>query len=383
MFKIFFYYYYMNEIISTLSELVSIKSITNSKEEKDSLIYMENKLNWIINKEVNYSWIKVTIEKIEENWLWAIVCNIDSWVDINIWLIWHLDVVPADNWTKPAFELTETDDKYYWRGVTDMKWWCAIMVEVLRESLAKKPEKNITLIFSTWEEEGAPNWLTQVKDFIKTLKIDFIIALEPTWRRINTGVFWCLDWFFVFKGVACHSSKPELWENAILKILPLIEYLKEPELIWKIEYNWEILKEALSATLIEWWIATNVVPDLCKVRINYRYLPNKKPDDVEKTFWNLAAKFWAKNFEVLDHNIASFIVEKNNPFLLDFINKTGVVDLNIVPFWSDISQTASIWIPSVNFWPGNIKQAHVKDEFIEKKDLEEIWNDIKKYLFIN
>lgn len=107
-----------------------------------------------------------------------------------------------------------------------MKSWDAIMIEILRESLKRKPNKNVSLIFTSWEEYGIPNWLTEIIDSKGSLWIDFAIALEPTWWKINTWVFWYLDWEFVFTWKACHSSDPSLWENAILKIWPLIDYLK-------------------------------------------------------------------------------------------------------------------------------------------------------------
>lgn len=48
----------------------------------------------------------------------------------------HTDVVPTDgqDWTRPAFELTEADGKLFGRGTTDMKGFDALAIWALVEA---------------------------------------------------------------------------------------------------------------------------------------------------------------------------------------------------------------------------------------------------------
>lgn len=381
-----------NNLISTLSELVSIPSITRSPEEIKIVEYTYNLLKDIEKNNTNSSGVKITIERVDERsqeniYHWGIICDISLPENHQtVWLLWHLDVVPVvkDNWHTDPFILEEFEDRFYWRWTCDMKAWISIMIEILKKSLIQKPNKNISLLFTSWEECGIPNGLTEIIKSEKIWSLDFVIALEPTNGNINTWVFWYLDGIFKFKWKSCHSSKPELWSNAIHKTGKLIEYLNNPDIVWEIRYNWELLREALSATNIRWWIASNTVPDMCEVQTNYRYSPERDWVSVENKFKQIAKQVWAESFTTIEHNPSSKIVTINDPMIIDFINKTRLdtsTTLEIVPFWSDISQTSEKGITSINFWPGNIDQAHTDNEFLMKASLEKTENLFDRYLF--
>lgn len=380
----------MTPLIQTFKELIEIPSITNTKAERNIINFAEEKLKEIVSSNKNLSWVNISIEKIEnteKNWKYHgwIVCHIK--VDDSkktVWLLWHLDVVPvSDNWKTNPFKLEETEDRYFWRWTCDMKSWDAIIIEILRESLQKKPNKNITLILTSWEECGIPNWLTEIIKSKKIWWLDFVIALEPTDWKINTWVFWYLDWKFHFKWKSCHSSNPSLWENAISKMWPFLNYLKNPDCISSyLAYN-QKLNEAFSPTIISWWRASNIIPDSAILQTNYRYSPEKTWEEAEKLMSNLVSIYWAEKFEIIEHNPSSKIVRSDNLYLLEFIEKTRlwINSLNVVPFWSDISQTSQLGIPSVNFWPWSIEQAHTDNEFILKNSFEETYKQFKNYIF--
>lgn len=380
----------MNNLLKTFESLIEIPSVTNSKAEKEIIIFTEEKLKNIVSENENLSWVDILIDKIEnteENWKyhWWILCHIKIGKEKEtVWLLGHLDVVPVSkNWEKEPFKLTEDENKFYWRWTCDMKSWDSIMIEILRESLEKKPNKNITLLFTSWEECGIPNWLTEIIKSKKIWWLDFVIALEPTWWKINTGVFWYLDWEFHFKWKTCHSSKPSLWENAIHKMWPFLNYLNNPDCIKWITYFNEKLEEALSATIVKWWLASNSIPDEVILQTNYRYSPYSDWKNAEELMIKLAKKYWADSFNIIEHDPSSKIVRSDNLHLLEFIEKTKlwINLLNIVPFWTDITQTSDLWIPSINFWPWSINQAHTDDEFLLKKSFEDTYKQFIYYIF--
>lgn len=102
----------MNELTTTLRELVEIPSITDSPAERDIILFTEDKLRSIIEQTKNSTWVEISIkriEKAEENWKyhWWIICEIK--VDKEketVWLLWHLDVVPVGTgWKKSRLVL--------------------------------------------------------------------------------------------------------------------------------------------------------------------------------------------------------------------------------------------------------------------------------------
>jgi len=381
-----------NSLVQNLSELVSIPSVTRSPEEIKIVGHTYNTLQNIIKENENLSGVKVSIERVDERddnniYHGGVICNIQVNKDFKtVWLLWHLDVVPVvkENWDTEPFTLIETGDRFYGRWSCDMKAGVSIMIELLKESLKIQPNKNISLLFTSWEECWIPNGLTEIIKSKRLGGLDFVVALEPTNGSINTGVFWYFDGNFHFHWRSCHSSKPELWENAIHKVWKLIGYLNNPDIIETVEYNWKLLREALSATNIRWWIAANTVPDKCSVQINYRYWPSRNGKKVEEKFREIARDIWANSFETIEHDPSSKIVPTTNPMLIDFIKRTKnniEKPLELVPFWSDIWQTSELWIPSINFGPGSIEQAHTDNEFLMKDSLHDTWEIFKKYLF--
>lgn len=380
-------------MIETLDKLISIDSSTWTEWEKQAHKFIVDKVTWICSSK-NKSWVKIKYyQNQQEVWVgdfrWYIVVDICAWGYLDtIALTGHYDVVPvSDNWSTPPFELHERDEKLYGRWSCDMKAGLAIMIGVLKESIDRKPTKNIKLIFTSAEETWQPNGLTLAISDWHLEGVDFAVALEPTNGEINTWVFWYLDTEFLYNGVPCHSSDPEKWENAIYKTWPLIKKLSEfpqdPSLVGSVEYNKRVLREALSITMVSWGQASNIIPDRSSIQTNYRYSPQRNWEDVEKVFRKLAGDVWAESIRIIEHNPSSRILEIDNVHLQRFMGLIGkkVKDLTVVPFWSDMSQTSRAWIPSVNFWPWSIEQAHKDDEFISKKDLEQGGALFMNYLF--
>ena len=378
-------------MINTLWNLIEIPSITGTPEEAEIHSYLHSLLEWIIDSHINKSWVSVKIleNKAWENvkdfyWYISIDIDVDPSYD-RIALMWHYDVVPvSENWDSDPFKMKEIDGKLYGRWSCDMKSWLAIMIEILEESLKRKPSKNIKLLFTSDEETWEPNGLSSVLGNNWMEWVDFAIALEPTNNQINAWVFGYMDAEFLFTWVPCHSSTPQLWENAIYKSWPLItEISSQPSsLIQPVYYNNQSLNEALSITRITWGRASNIIPDEAVVQTNYRYSPERDGSDVERIFQEIAKRVGAK-VKIIEHNPASEISNLDNRQLQNFMASIWkrVKDIVLVPFWSDMAQVSRRGIPSINYWPWSIKQAHQDNEYIEKNELESTYANFIKYLF--
>ncbi|MCO4825634.1 MAG: M20/M25/M40 family metallo-hydrolase, partial [Amylibacter sp.] len=99
----------------------------------------------------------------------------------------HTDVVPVagQNWTKPPFELTLEDDKYFGRGTCDMKGFVAAALAAGLDATTKKLNTPMHLAFSYDEEIGCIG----VRSLVDMLadapfKPAFCLVGEPTSMQV-------------------------------------------------------------------------------------------------------------------------------------------------------------------------------------------------------
>ena len=102
----------------------------------------------------------------------------------------HTDVVPVEgqDWTKPPFALTESDGRYYGRGVTDMKGFVACALSLALHAATRPLRTPLHLALSYDEEVGCLG-VRSLIDMLRTAPIRpaFCIVGEPTGMQVATG----------------------------------------------------------------------------------------------------------------------------------------------------------------------------------------------------
>jgi len=143
--------------------------------------------------------------------------------DRNLWIISHLDVVPAndlDKWNSDPFKLKIAGNKMYARGVFDDNGGlCAsvLALESLKEK-NKKPYFNVNLLFISDEECGNKYGMKYLlNNFNLFKKNDLIIvpdAGDQNGLRINIAEKSPLWLKFTITGKEAHGSCPQKGINA-------------------------------------------------------------------------------------------------------------------------------------------------------------------------
>ncbi|MCF1707952.1 acetylornithine deacetylase [Tabrizicola sp. J26] len=102
----------------------------------------------------------------------------------------HTDVVPVtgQNWSKPPFVLTEADDRYYGRGVTDMKGFVACALSAAL-SAARRPLKTPLHLALSHDEEVGCLGVGSLIDMLARAPFTpaMCIVGEPTGMQVATG----------------------------------------------------------------------------------------------------------------------------------------------------------------------------------------------------
>ena len=112
------------------------------------------------------------------------------------------------------------------------------------------------------------------------LDADLVVMLEPTDNTIQAGCLGNLNARLVFHGTSSHSARPWLGDNAIMRAVEGLAPLAslEPN---DVEIDGLVFREVLSVTQIEGGIATNVIPARAEAILNFRYAPDRTPEDAE------------------------------------------------------------------------------------------------------
>ncbi|AMG64108.1 ArgE/DapE family deacylase [Staphylococcus lugdunensis] len=143
----------------------------------------------------------------------------------------HMDVVDAGDkaqWMYPPFELHEEDGKLYGRGTSDMKGGLAALVIAMIEIKASNllQQGTIRLLATAAEEkEMSGSMLFRDKGYVDDL--DGLIIGEPSDHYINYANKGSMGIKIKAKGVAAHSSLPNLGHNAIDDMIRYIQKIKE------------------------------------------------------------------------------------------------------------------------------------------------------------
>jgi putative selenium metabolism hydrolase len=138
-----------------------------------------------------------------------------------------VDVSDPSQWDFDPFEGKEVNGNGYGRGAVDQKAGMAGMVY----AAAMMKELDLLDGFTVWmtgtvmeEDCDGLCWHHILSE--KTLEPELVVSTEPTNLRINRGQRGRMEIRVRVTGRSCHGSMPHLGDNAIYKINPAIEAIK-------------------------------------------------------------------------------------------------------------------------------------------------------------
>ncbi|HJZ60327.1 MAG TPA: M20 family metallopeptidase [Gemmataceae bacterium] len=290
----------------------------------------------------------------------------------------HQDTVPVDAMTVEPFGANVEGGKLYGRGSCDVKAGGAVMLAAFARLLNEKPagSARVILAYSVDEEHT----FFGVQELVKEgLAADFAIVAEPTLLNIVNAHKGVVRWQVETAGRACHSSRPENGVNAIYRMAWLLNGIEEyAEQLHNSPSDPLLGPRALSVGRIIGGVSANTVPDFCRIDVDRRLLPG---ETAEAAAADLEA--FLKGYPGIEFPFAC--MQSHAPCLPlspalsgELVRRFGAVidsvvgrhEVMAVPYGTDASTVAAAGIPAVVFGPGDIAQAHTKDEWIDLAQLE-------------
>lgn len=304
-------------------------------------------------------------------------------------ILWdaHQDTVPTDGMVIPPFESTIRDGKLFGRGSCDVKGGLACMLAAFTRLVQDRPAGRATVVVSfTCDEEATSlgiNHLTAAWSGadnpyrLLPRRPDYAIVAEPTMLDVVVAHRGAIRWKMHTTGRACHSSRPSDGVNAIYRMARVVQALEAfAQWLPASRPPHPLCGPAtLSVGLIAGGSSPNVVPDRCTIDLDRRVIPGED-----------RAAVIAEIVEYLRQS-GDFPIEHDDPFvnspplgdelngaLADRLLQTirpvvGRKEKVGVAYGTHASRIAAVGVPAVVLGPGDIAQAHTKDEWIAVEQL--------------
>ena len=282
----------------------------------------------------------------------------------------HLDTVPAaDNLPHHI-----ADGNLYGLGANDMKGGVAVALRCAHDLVT--PARDVTYVFYECEEidDEANGLRLLAQAHPELIEADFAVLMEPSNAGVEAGCQGTLRAYVRTSGERSHSARSWLGSNAIHAAADILTRLNDYEprspLIDGLQY-----REGLNAVGIEGGVATNVIPDECVVTVNYRYAPDRSPEQAHR---HVQEVFEGYPIEVVD-NSPGALPGLSQPAAADFLEATGS---QVRPKfgWTDVSRFSALGIPAVNFGPGDPSLAHTRGEYVPIEHLRRCEQQMMEWL---
>jgi len=283
----------------------------------------------------------------------------------------HLDTVPAQG-NRPG---RREADAVHGLGASDMKGGLAVMVEL---ALAEPAGRTADLGFVFFGREELPATESALQPLFERepalREADLAIVMEPTANAVQAGCLGNINATWTFSGVAGHSARPWLADNAIHRAARGIAAIADLDLPTE---TYEGLKfvEALSVTEISGGVARNVIPDSAAAHVNYRYAPGRSAADAEAWLREQCEPHGA--LEIVA-NAPSGPVPAGNA-LVERLRAAGNLALEPKQAWTPVAEFGLVGVDAVNFGPGDPAFAHRRDEQVSLAALERCYEVLERF----
>lgn len=273
----------------------------------------------------------------------------------------HLDTVPIrDNLPTRRQHGADGVEELWGRGTVDMKGGVAVALHLAARLTA--PTRDVTWVFYDNEEvDGDLNGLGRVaRNHPDWLVADFAVLGEPTDGNIEGGCNGTLRAEVRLPGKTAHSARAWMGHNAIHDAGEVLRRLAA-YIPAEVDVDGLRYREGLNAVGISGGVAGNMIPPEATVTVNYRFAPDKSPEQAFAVVTELLDGYDV----VLADAAPAARPGLDHPVAQDFVTAVTAVTGG-VPHpkygWTDVARFSALGVPAVNFGPGDPNLAHADDE---------------------
>jgi len=269
----------------------------------------------------------------------------------------HLDTVPIAGNVPSTVTEEAGRTLVHGRGACDMKG--GVAAQLAAAAALSAPRRDVTWLFYDNEEvEAELNGLNRLAaSHPEHLEGVFAVLCEPSNARVEGGCQGTMRVVVELTGTAAHSARSWMGHNAVHDAGAVLQTLAAHRpaevLVDGLTY-----REGLNAVRVSGGIAGNVIPDRCTVEVNYRFAPDKSPEEAEAYVRGVLDGFPVRVTDVAPGARPGL----DQPAAAEFLAAVGG-EPSAKFGWTDVARFSARGVPAVNFGPGDPSKAHADDEF--------------------
>ncbi|MFO8110016.1 MAG: M20/M25/M40 family metallo-hydrolase [Thermoplasmata archaeon] len=270
----------------------------------------------------------------------------------------HLDTVPlGDGWTKKQGEIV--DGKMYGRGALDMKGPCVSVIAAARRMVEQ--DIPFSVVFST-DEEVSMAGAYAVRNEREITDAPAVVVCEPTDMLVANSEKGVYQFEIVVRGKNAHASMPELGENALMKLFPMLVKIGAKGNVPAGD------KLSCCVNVIKGGSATNVIPEICRAEVDVRFPSTYNRDSLKQyLFSDIEGDYELNTIQYLD----SVFIDEGKECIQNML-ELSKTDTWSVPYGTEMVMFGKTNENTFIFGPGEVHSAHQPDEWVDLKALRDV-----------
>jgi len=282
----------------------------------------------------------------------------------------HLDTVPVNE----NLPLRREGDVLHGLGTVDMKGGDAVFLHLA--ATIPEPKHDLTFIFYDCEEvEAARNGLGRIqRELPDWLTGDLAIVGEPSNAVIEAGCQGTMRIEIRTSGKRAHTARAWMGVNAIHGLAEPLRRLTEYQ-PRDVDIDGLTYREGLQAVRIGGGVAGNVVPDDAVLAVNFRFAPDRTPEQAEEHLHEVFSGF---ELSIVDLS-AGALPGLSAPAAAELIKAAGGKAAAKLG-WTDVARFAALGMPAVNFGPGDPTIAHTREEHVSVTEIRQVAKVLCEFL---
>ncbi len=288
----------------------------------------------------------------------------------------HMDVVPAGDpgeWPRPPFGGEVVDGELWGRGAVDMKGALAAMLAAMARLAAEPPAGRVRFLAVVQEEVGGLG----SRFASERLQADAALLGEPSSLRLMRGHRGRIEVWADYEGRLAHAARPQLGHNPLPELGRFLAALEA----FETAVHPDLGEASCTPTFVgSEPRATNVVPGLAQVCIDYRFVPGEDPEAILERMRLIAgdASVYIPETERSSGEVKMryplvfppYLVEADHPLVKTALQALGQEEAGVWWFTTDAPYLASSGAVVLGLGPGDPELAHTTRERVATAELE-------------